>query len=106
MSQFDLNKDDKITWTEFSTVLGKVKEQLKNEDKKAIHYTSHQKYLVDRFKHKRIPDDPSQVFKEPVTFGYSTGFKKQEDYMKGDKFPRKACNETKYSEEMVKNHHV
>ena len=106
MDEFDTNKDNKISWDEFKTTLARIKKNLKSKDSKAVHFTSHKKYLDDRFKHKRIVDNPCDVFKEPVTFGYSTGFKHQDEYMKGEKFPRKACNETKYVEEMHKNHHA
>ena len=106
MDEFDSNKDGKISWDEFKEGLKTIKKELEERNKAATHYKSHKQYLDDRFKHKRVPDDPNQVFKEPVTFNYSTGFHKQEEFMKGEKYPRKQCNETRYSEEMHKSHHA
>lgn len=54
MTQFDLNKDGKISWDEFKFVLEKIKSELNTKAGNAREYTSYEKMKADRFKHVRV----------------------------------------------------
>jgi hypothetical protein len=42
--------------------------------KKATEYTSFQKMKADRFKHKRVANDVTDKFKQPLTCNQTNGF--------------------------------
>ena len=64
---FDLNADGKVSFDEFKGVLTKLRERCQ-KDSKAKEYTSYNKLMEDRFKHKRIKHDLPDKYKNPVTF--------------------------------------
>jgi hypothetical protein len=54
MTQFDLNKDGKISWDEFKFVLETIKVEANTKAGNAREYKSYEKMRGDRFKHIRV----------------------------------------------------
>ncbi len=54
ITNFDLNKDGKISWDEFKFVLEKLKEECAVKAGNAKEYTSWEKMRADRYKHIRM----------------------------------------------------
>eukprot|EP00831_Metopus_contortus_P013743 TRINITY_DN1559_c0_g1_i5.p1 TRINITY_DN1559_c0_g1~~TRINITY_DN1559_c0_g1_i5.p1 ORF type:complete len:222 (-),score=55.96 TRINITY_DN1559_c0_g1_i5:284-949(-) len=107
MAEFDTNKDNKISWEEFTAALDRIKKSLDSKAATSKHYGSHEKYVLDRVKHKRIDADPDAKFKYPMSFGQTYGFKVTAENKKGfyhhpESFPKNMCDETKYAEAMIK----
>ena len=106
LEAFDLNKNGKISFEEFCTVLEQLREKCKTDSTKAKEYTSYNKLITDRFKHKRIEGEVGDKFKSPMTFGQTCGFGVKDDSQLKIAVVTdhriKQCPETKYAAEMVR----
>lgn len=67
MTQFDLNKDGKISWEEFKFVLETIKNKANSKAGNAREYTSYEKMRGDRFKHIRVQKELQDKYKVPMT---------------------------------------
>ena len=75
MDAFDENKDGKVSYEEFTNVLGQMRDRLKTKDGSAKEYSSYNKMAGDRFKHIRMANNLEDKYKVPLTFNQSIGFK-------------------------------
>jgi hypothetical protein len=66
-------------------------------------YTSFKKYYYDTYKHIRKEANPNDVYKTPVTYGQTYGFKISSERNLNDvRYPIIKCEETKYGEVVAK----
>ena len=60
----------------------------------------------DRFKHKRMNGEVTGKYKLPMTSAQRTGFyvtdTQQQEIARGERYPVRKCQETKYADEMVR----
>ena len=106
MEEFDTNQDGKVSWEEFRSAMGKLKERVAAKAQNAKEYKSFNKMRDDRVKHKRMDKELNDKYKLPMTFNQSVGFytkdKTSMDIIKQQRRPINKCAETKYAEEMIK----
>jgi len=106
MTQFDLNKDGKISWDEFKFVLEKIQLEINSKAGNAREYKSYEKMRGDRFKHIRVKQELQDKYKVPMTSSQGYGFMHKDENLqeitKMVSFPIHMCDETKYADEMIK----
>jgi hypothetical protein len=106
MEEFDANRDGRVSWDEFTSAMGRLKEKVNSKAEGAKEYQSYTKMKEDRFKHKRMNGDLQDKYKIPMTFNQSVGFRVNDeiskDIAKQPRLPVKKCPETKYAEAMIK----
>ena len=74
MEDFETHHEGKVTFDEFKTALGRMREGLKAMDGAAKEYKSYNKMASDRFKHIRMENNLESKYKVPLTFNQSIGF--------------------------------
>ncbi len=106
MTQFDQNKDGKVSLEEFTSVLEKMKVELNKKAGNAKEYQSWEQMRADRFKHTRMTKDLQDKYKLPMTSSQTIGFfsrdEQQKEISKMVSFPIHQCPETKYADEMIR----
>ena len=92
MKEFDLNQDGKVSWEEFLSSMNRIKGKLNKKAEDAKEYSSHEKMMFDRTKHKRMDIEVQDKYKGPMTFNQSVGFlnsdAKQKEIMEMDTYPK------------------
>jgi hypothetical protein len=97
------SNEEFLTWEDILQTLYIIRSELQSQSQSSIKYKSFKQYYDDTYKHKRKETAPNQIFKNPVTYGQIYGFHKFiERDLNYTRFPRKKCEETKYSESIVR----
>lgn len=106
MEEFDINKDGRVSWEEFSAALNRLKEKVNSKAAGAKEYQSWNQMRDDRYKHKRMGGELQDKYKQPITFNQTIGFHHKDPLQKEitlqERKPIRKCPETKYAEEMIK----
>ena len=67
LQEFDLNHDGKVTWEEFQTTLGRIREKTAAKSGNATEYQSYEKLRAHRYKHIRVKGEVQDKYKVPMT---------------------------------------
>ena len=106
MDEFDANKDNRVSFSEFSSALMRIKEKLDAKASKSKELHSFEKYRDSLVKHKRLDFEPTDKYKAAFTSSQVHGFKLKDDrelaYCTQPKHPKNSCHETRYAEEMIR----
>jgi hypothetical protein len=100
VGELELNNQRMITWGEFETALGKIRETVNKVAESAQHYTSYEDIRADLYKHVRKPNGPMAIYKHPMTLMQSFGWHEEDVF--NERFPKNTCNETRYADALVK----
>jgi hypothetical protein len=110
VEEFDNNRDGRISWDEFQAALENILGNLEEKAKKASEVRSYEEWTLRRRKHLRGEAEPTDKYKNPITFGQTYGFF---DHGKArvmptattNAFNKKRCPETKYADSMISGGH-